>query len=238
MPIPEHTTPPQRQSARDMVFQHLKAWIEDGVLAPGESIRDSEVATRLGVSRTPVREAIQMLEQLGAVVTEPSRSTRVSDAAMDDAVLLAAPLSTILGLAGELAVPHITPADLKAMQAANERLLSAARRKDPQGAREADYEFHDVLVRAAKNPYLTSIIDSLQLHAKRLDTVYFSDVGPTRESYAEHKAIIAALRRQDAGEVRRLSETNLSKARRQPSGGVSPKQEPLAAGRQSGVARA
>jgi DNA-binding GntR family transcriptional regulator len=78
MPIPQGQQAPRRSLLRDDVYTRLRDAIVDGTLTPGEQLRDNELAVWLGVSRTPVREALLRLGQAGLVVTAPGRSTSVS----------------------------------------------------------------------------------------------------------------------------------------------------------------
>ena len=112
VPLPASMEKIARPSMRSLVFEQLRTLIETGGLGPGEVIRDYEVARRLGVSRTPVREALQRLEQQGAVEALPGRVTRVVDLSRDDAPLVYAPLSALEELAAEVATPLATKEDL------------------------------------------------------------------------------------------------------------------------------
>jgi len=190
------------------VFDQLREWIEDGTLAPGEAVKDVEIAEGFGVSRTPVREAFQMLEQLGLVETEPSRRTRISQVDPRDAALLYPLLAALVVESVEQAAPIATPADLKAMRAANEDLLQAVERADANAATTADYAFHDVLVRRACNPYLTSAIDLLHVHSRRLDTLYFTHLGPSHESYQEHREMLEAIETRDFERAKEMTRQN------------------------------
>jgi DNA-binding GntR family transcriptional regulator len=203
MPVPDKVARIPRRSARMHVFDRLCEWIEDGTLAPGEVVKDIEIAGRLDVSRTPVREALQRLEQLGLVETEPSRHTRIAQVDPRDAALLYPPLAALVVESVEQAALIATPADLEAMQAANEDLLQAVERATPNAATTANYAFHDVLVRRAGNPYLTSAIDLLHVHSRRLDMLYFTHFGPSHESYREHREILEAV---EAGDLKRAKE--------------------------------
>ncbi|HKG38710.1 MAG TPA: GntR family transcriptional regulator [Conexibacter sp.] len=203
MPLPNETPPIERRPARHTVFEQLRDWIEEGVLAPGEALRDSEIASALGVSRTPVREALQMLETIGAVEMLPGRLTRVTALSPQDVALLYAPLSALHGISAELGTPRATPADVAEMEAHNERLRSALDAEDAVAARDADREFHAVLLRLAENPYLVTAIEPLLLHARRLETLYFRLLGPAHESLDEHQLIIEAV---DAGDAARAAE--------------------------------
>src|ERR1700733_8234926 len=94
MPVPE-VAQLDRRLARTEVFDRLRTWIEDGQLEPGEVIKDIELAAVLGVSRTPVREALQMLEQHGLVETRPGRPTRVTETTIEDVARVYAPLAVL-----------------------------------------------------------------------------------------------------------------------------------------------
>lgn len=120
MPIPTETLAP-RPLLRDTVLGRLRDAIVDGTLAPDEQLRDAELAAWLGVSRTPVREALLELSRAGLVQTVPGRSTVVSP--IDPAVLrdAQAVVGAMHALAVRTAVPLLTPGDLDAMRAANER---------------------------------------------------------------------------------------------------------------------
>jgi DNA-binding GntR family transcriptional regulator len=220
MPVPSETVPIERRAARHVVFEHLRQWIEEGVLEPGEAIRDGEVAERLGVSRTPVREALQVLEQHGAVEMLPGRLTRVTALTPEDVALLYAPLGALQGLAAEAGAARAASGDIEAMTAANERVLAAIERTDGAAAGVADREFHGVLLRLAANPYLDTAIEPLLIHARRLEVLYFRGGRPTMRSYEEHRSIIAAVAAGDASAARRLTEQNFTHFWTPPSAGL------------------
>ena len=125
MPVPANKAALERDLLRDRAYAALRDAIVDGTLAPGERLRDQELCAWLGLSRTPVREALSRLEQDGLVETEPQRFTRVAPldrrAARDAFPVVAA----VHALAAELAVPRLTAADLEAMRDANARFAAA-----------------------------------------------------------------------------------------------------------------
>jgi DNA-binding GntR family transcriptional regulator len=182
------------------------------VLAPGEAIRDSEVARQLGVSRTPVREALQLLESAGLVVTVPGRFTRVAHVDLSQANHLLPMLAVLHALATESAVPRVIEADIASMRAANDRLLASAVTGNAAATRRADHDFHKVLVTRAANPFLSNAIDAVEMHARRVDAVYFAEEGPSKTSGAEHARIIEAVERRDASEAARLVRLNYERS--------------------------
>jgi DNA-binding GntR family transcriptional regulator len=205
MPVPETTRRIQRPTVRQIAFEKLRDWIEDGTLAAGETVKDVDIAERLGVSRTPVREALQMLEQLGAIEAVAGRHTRVSTVSQEDADLVVAPLALLHGLASELATPNVTAADLAAMDAANSRLAAAVEAGDPVGAKQADDAFHQVLLKRASNPYLLTALEPLQHQRRRLDSLYFAHTGTSEASIEAHRQIAEAIEAGDASRARELT---------------------------------
>jgi DNA-binding GntR family transcriptional regulator len=210
MPVPE-AAQLDRRLARVEVFDRLRAWIEDGQLEPGEVIKDVDLASALGVSRTPVREALQMLEQHGLVETRPGRLTRVTEITFEDAVRVYAPLAALEALAAELGTPEATPAAIDELRLHNADLLAATKARNPSAAREADRRFHGVLLRLADNPYLTAAIEPLLVHIRRLEALYFRGSRPGRDSYLDHKRIISAVAAGDAAAARAATQQNFQR---------------------------
>lgn len=190
MPIPAVDAPSLARSLlRDDVYARLRDAIVDGTLLPGERLRDLELATWLGVSRTPVREALLRLGQAGLVQTAPGRSTTVAtlDArAIHDAQSVVAVMHR---LAVEQAVPQLQADDLIAMRAANERFAAALRRGDADAAIAADDEFHAVPVRAAANSALESVLEQYTPVLRRLERLRFSSLAG-RESVHLHDTLV------------------------------------------------
>ena len=209
MPLPEDVPAVHRPAASVLAMQQIQQWIEDGTLQPGEVLKDTEIAAKLGVSRTPIREAFQRLELLGLVVSTRSTRTEVAPARSQDAELLYVPLSVLHELAVQLALGNLRDEDFETMTAANERLREAAERGDAVATRQADEEFHAVLLERTGNPFLVQVIDWLSVHSRRLNTLYFTQDRPTTNSYQDHLEIIAALRDRDEPRARQLARDNI-----------------------------
>lgn len=190
MPIPALSEPAlPRSLLRDDVYQRLRDAIVDGTLLPGEQLRDHELASWLGVSRTPVREALLRLGQAGLVHSAPGRSTTVAtlDArAIHDAQSVVAMMHR---LAVQQAVPHLAAADLAAMRGANKRFAAALRRGDAEAAIAADDEFHGIPVRAAANTALESVLEQYTPVLRRLERLRFSSLAG-RESVGLHDTLV------------------------------------------------
>jgi DNA-binding GntR family transcriptional regulator len=209
MPIPDAAPPARRPPARVVVMEQLQRWIEDGTLQPGEVVKDTEVAAKLGVSRTPVREVFQRLEELGLLVTTSNSRTQVAPARPQDASALYGPLSALHAVSVELAIGRLQPDDLEQMAALNETMLDAVKRDDPPAAVSADEAFHGLLLERSGNPFLLHVTEWLTVHARRLNTLYFTHQGPSESSYDEHREIIEALRAGDGERAAAVTRRNM-----------------------------
>jgi DNA-binding GntR family transcriptional regulator len=217
MPVPTKVIRLDRRPARHLVHEQFRAWIEEGVLEPGEVIRDAEIAEALGVSRTPVREALQMLERDGAVEMLPGRLTRVTALHPEDVALLYKPLAVLHGLAAELAAERAGAAALASLDGHNTRLRDALAVKDAAGARDADSAFHRVIVDLAANPYLVIALEPLTTQARRPEALYFRGVELGMQSYEDHCAIVGAMRAGDADAAGARTRANFERYWRPPS---------------------
>ncbi|MDR5699671.1 GntR family transcriptional regulator [Agromyces aerolatus] len=186
------TTPrPGRPSSlRDYAYTELRDAIVSGELAPGERLRDPELESWLGVSRTPIREAIARLELAGLVRTQRAKQTVV--APLDTRAALAAQriAASLHELAVREAVPQLTEADLDAMRAANDAFSAALRAGDVDAAIAADDDFHGVAVRASANPLLPGLLEQVTPQLRRLERARFGSLAG-RGSVADHDRIIA-----------------------------------------------
>lgn len=193
MPLPESLQTLQRPILRESVYQQLRDWIVQGVLEPAEQLRDQELAERLGVSRTPVREALRRLEDEGLVETAKNRWTRVKPINLDEAEQIYPIRAVLDSLALKLAFPHLTKASLNTMREANLRLEAALKSADIPAAVEADSAFHDHYVRPCGNLELVEIIRGLRLKHHRLELTYFGSPQLGLVSVREHAGIIDAV---------------------------------------------
>jgi DNA-binding GntR family transcriptional regulator len=197
MPVPRRRGLVSRSLLRDDAYRAIRDAIVDGTLAPGERLNDADLVDWLGVSRTPVREALARLEQAGLVQTKPGRYTMVSPLdvrALRNAKSVTAAMHE---LAVREALPNLSPSELKAMREANARFADALRADDADAAIIADDEFHRVLVTASANDALRDVLDQFTPMLRRLERLRFSSL-TGRESVAQHDRIIALC---EAGEV-------------------------------------
>lgn len=189
MPIPQNAPTPDRMLLRDNVYQKLRDAIVDGTFEPGEQLKDSELAAWIGVSRTPVREALLRLGTSGLVVAKPGRSTYVST--IDPRTLQEA--RDVVAAMHELAIREtvgkLTKAELDRMRTANRRFEKAIADGDAAKALQADDELHAVPVEASKNRALQSVLEHFGPVVRRAELLRFqSDDGA--ESLRMHERLI------------------------------------------------
>ena len=196
MPIPAGSTGLDRSLLRNDVYTRLRDAIVDGTFEPGEQLKDGELAEWLGVSRTPIREALLRLGTSGLVVAIPGRSTTVTaidaDAVRDARDVIA----SMHGLAARQMAGRLSPDDLARMRAANHRFAQAVAAADVAAALDADEELHGIPVAALGNHALESVIDHFDPLVRRAERLRFSRDGHT--SIELHVQLIESLAAGDA----------------------------------------
>lgn len=207
MPVPEERLGSKRELLRDAAYVRLCAAIVDGTLEPGEQLHDPELCAWLGLSRTPVREALHRLADEGLVESSPQRYTRVTEitgpAAHDAFPMLAA----VHGLATELAVPHLTARDVATLESAQEAFLAALRAQDGARAFAADDRFHGVFVARADNAYVVQALERLDPTVHRMEKLALRTL-PGGRSVAQHTAIIERARAGNAAAAASAARAN------------------------------
>lgn len=176
-------------SLRDYAYRELRDAIVSGELAPGERLRDAELEAWLGVSRTPIREAIARLEMAGLVQTRRAKQTVVAPLDIRSALAAQRIAAALHELAVRDAVPQLTEADLVAMREANEHFAAALHAEDVDAAVRADDAFHDVAVRASANPLLPGLLEQVTPLLRRLERSRFESLAG-RGSVDDHDRII------------------------------------------------
>jgi DNA-binding GntR family transcriptional regulator len=210
------TSTPRKRARPQQVYERLRDLIIDGRLAPGARIVETEVASRLGVSRTPVRGALQRLQQEGYVIDSPTlQQTRptVAPLTADDARELFMLVGALEGLAAFRAAFGST-AERLALAASlaeiNDAFAMAASAARPDHTRifELDSRFHRGYMKAA-GPRIRALHEMVKPQAERYERLYVSMLtSELHTSVAEHKAIVRAFRSGNAPNAQAAVETN------------------------------
>ena len=170
-------TPVPRQTLREQVYATLLDAIVSGALPPDSRLRDGDLAAELHVSRTPVREALQRLEDEGLVQTVPGSQTRVTPLRESDAGEAVPVVAALHALAARHAVPLLSGEDLAELREANASFAAALEQGHTPGALAADDAFHAVFVARAANGELQRSLQRLLPRVRRLELARFRDVG-------------------------------------------------------------
>jgi len=208
MPIPSKTIPFNRSIIREEVYNTILTWIMEGELRPGEKLLDKELANHLGVSRTPVREALRRLEDKGLVETAANRWTRVTEVSIKEPEKIYPIIWTLEELAVSQAMENLTELEFKAMEQANKELSQALKKEKPVEASQADYRFHDVFIKSSGNVHLTDILQDLKIKSRRIEVTYFEGCACAKHSVDEHCRILDALCKSDTALAQSLLRTN------------------------------
>jgi DNA-binding GntR family transcriptional regulator len=197
MPVPAQEGVAARVLLRDEAYARLRDAILDGTLEAGEQLRDAELSAWLGISRTPIREALARLEECGLVESAPNRYTRVAPLDRRDAQDAFQVVAALQALAAALGVPQVSGAELDAMSAANERFAKALADGDVDAAMASDDGFHDVLVHASANAEIAKSLERLMPRVRRLERVRFGSL-TGRRSVEQHASIVECCAQGDA----------------------------------------
>ncbi|MDZ7885731.1 MAG: GntR family transcriptional regulator [Mycobacterium sp.] len=207
MPVPGEQGKHKRSLLREQAYLSLRDAIVNGTLAPGEKLRDPELEKWLGISRTPIREAMARLETAGLVHTMPGRSTVVSTIERKAVLDAQAVAAAMHALAVRTAVPLMSTGEYAAMAAANKEFADALTAGDPAAALQADDRFHHVAVEASANQAIAVALESVTPVLRRLEYQRFSSLSG-RQSIAQHERIIELCRHGDADAAAAATQQN------------------------------
>ena len=183
---------------RDVVFNTLRQAILKGELKPGERRMEIQLANKLGVSRTPVREAIRKLELEGLVLMIPRKGAEVAEITRQDMEDVLEVRTALEELAVKDACDHITDAQLSELKkASNEFKKALLEGKDLVTCADADMHFHDVILSATNNRRLIQMLNNLSEQMYRYRMEYLKDERTHKTLIEEHDAIRRALKKHD-----------------------------------------
>jgi DNA-binding GntR family transcriptional regulator len=197
---------------RELVFEALREAIVKGMLRPGERMMEIQLAEEMGVSRTPVREAIRKLELEGLVAMVPRKGAYVASLSMKDIVEVFEIRGALEGLAAELAAERITEDELEELERYLVKITESIEAGDLTLLVEADTDFHGQIYKASRNERLSQIISNLREQIQRFRKTSLSQPGRMRYALDEHKKIVEALSSRDGMLARKLAEEHIENA--------------------------
>ncbi len=187
---------------RDVVFNTLRQAILRGELKPGERLMEIKLAKRLGVSRTPIREAIRMLELEGLVVMIPRRGAAVAQITKQDLEDVLEVRCSLEELAVELACTRITGRELDHLHSALEQFETACDANDIKALAEKDVTFHDIIFESTGNQRLIQLLNNLREQMYRYRLEYLKEESYHNKLLQEHKQIEMDIKNHDVQSAR------------------------------------
>lgn len=194
---------------RDVVFNTLRQAILTGELKPGERLMEIHLANKLGVSRTPIREAIHKLELEGLVTMIPRRGAEVSQITeknMQDVLEVRRALDA---LCAELACDRITDGELENLKKACDTFETAVHTQDTKQIAQADVALHDIIVCATGNQRLIQLVNNLSEQMYRYRFEYIKDASQHETLIAEHRIIYQSIVAKDKATAAAAARTHI-----------------------------
>ena len=196
---------------RDVVFNTLRRAILRGELVPGQRLMEIQLAEKMGVSRTPVREAIRKLELEGLVVMIPRKGAEVAHISGKNLRDVLEVRRALEELAGELACARMSTEELKLLEQANHRFAAVLGSDDITMLAQADEEFHGLIYQATENDRLVQMVNHLREQMYRYRIEHIKDKSQRKLLVQEHQEIIRALAARDVEAARRAIRSHISK---------------------------
>ena len=186
---------------RDVVFNTLRDAILTGKLVPGERLMENQLAEKLGVSRTPVREALRMLELENLVELVPRKGAQVLDMSEKDIVNILDVRSALEGLATSVACKKMSKEDLQQLKNMEVDFEKAVAENDVEHFVDIDEDFHDLIFAATENDKLINIFRNLRIQLYRYRMAQAKNNETSMSTIvAHHRSIIRAIENHDAEE--------------------------------------
>ena len=197
---------------REIVSDALRQAIRDGTLPPGERLMEIPLAEELGVSRTPIREAIRILEQEGLVVMIPRRGTYVADMSLKDVTEVFELRSILEELAAELAAERITNEEIEALEQHLVEIGNYMNENNLNKVVQADILFHEILYKASRNDRLVEMINNLREQTLRFRTLSMSQTGRLAKTWDEHRQLVEAISDRDVERARQIARIHMEES--------------------------
>ena len=196
---------------REIVYEQLKMQILTGTIVPGTRMMEVELADEMGVSRTPVREAIRKLEKEGLVTIEPRRGAYASSISVKDMVDTLEVRADLEGLAAAMAAERMTEEQTEELRRINQGYTEAIKNSDTEKIISFDEKFHRHIVACSGNKTLIQISETVQELALRFRYLYYDDFSRYANMPVEHKQIIEAILSGNADAARETADNHVKR---------------------------
>ena len=196
---------------REMVYEELKMQILKGSIIPGTRMMEVELAEEMGVSRTPIREAIRKLEKEGLVTIEPRRGAYASMISTEDMVEILEVRQDLEGLAAYFAADRMTKEQVEELREVSNSYNEAVRQGNMEAMIKHDTRFHHIIVESCRNKILVQMIEQLQELVLRFRYIYYDNFRRAENMPEEHEAIVAAISEGNADKARAAADIHIER---------------------------
>lgn len=204
----------KKQPISDTICEVLRQDILSGKLKPGERLMEVRYAEQLGVSRTPLREAMRKLELEGLVTIVPRHGAHVTVISKKDVEEVLEVRTVLDGLAAALALQHLSKSDTEEMEELLYQFEKSVAAHDLEAQIKTDEAFHEYIYMKSENERLISMNHSIKDHIYRCRVLYLKDFSDTSQVVQEHRALLRAFLESDTHKVRALSEEHVKNQKR------------------------
>lgn len=201
----------ERKSAGEHIFEHLKRAIIGGDITPGSRMVESRIAETMGVSRTPVREAIHKLEREGFLIKQHRRGFTVAGLTRDDVEESFGIRAVLEGYAARLATVKHSPAELKPLNRKIDQFERHLQNDDLESLPDINTELHQMLYALSRSPRLIKIINDLQSQILRFRIMILKDRALARASHQDHREMMAMMEKREEQVVEQLVKAHILK---------------------------
>jgi len=196
---------------REMVYEELKMQILKGSIIPGTRMMEVELAEEMGVSRTPIREAIRKLEKEGLVTIEPRRGAYASMISTEDMVEILEVRQDLEGLAAYFAADRMTKSQMEELKQVSNSYNEAVMQGNMEAMIKHDTRFHHIIVESCRNKILVQMIEQLQELVLRFRYIYYDNFRRAENMPEEHEAIVAAIAEGNADKARAAADIHIER---------------------------
>src|SRR6056297_11083 len=194
------------------VYNELRQRLVDGRLKPGQRLREIELSDMLGVSRTPVREAIKRLESEGFAVYASRRGSIISELTPEQAAELYAVREILEGSAANFAARYASESEIQVLEHLLEKHRDAG--EDPEALSQINRQFHHMMYRTAHNRYLLGLLSTAQDYMLLLHKTTYHAPGRARTALEEHRRIVKAIKARDHAAAEAAAREHIREAQR------------------------
>lgn len=203
----------EHKPLRELVYEELRKLITTGQIKPGTRMMEIDIAESMGVSRTPVREAIRQLEKDNLVTIEPRRGAYVSDITtkdIEDMLLVREPLE---GLATYLAAINMSDEQIEELAQMKEKYESAFENGTSEDLIELDTQFHNIIGEGSGNTYLISVLQDMREQVLRFRYIYFKSQKRAEDVIKDHNDILESIRSRNSADAKKYAIRHIDRLR-------------------------